>query len=66
MSNAQRAEVKAISDYNIAQVRLSQAMGTVLDMRYIRKALPVDEETTAKGSDAVIEALLSKVEDWTY
>jgi outer membrane protein TolC len=40
LSNAQRAEVKAISDYNIAQIRLAQSMGTVLDMRYVRKALP--------------------------
>jgi len=46
LSNAQRAEIKAISDYNIAQVRLAQTMGTVLDMRYVRKALPEESEQT--------------------
>ena len=46
LSNAQRAEIKAISDYNIAQVRLAQSMGTVLDMRYVRKALPGESEQT--------------------
>jgi len=40
LSNAERAEIKAISDYNISQVRLAQSMGTVLDMRYVRKTLP--------------------------
>jgi outer membrane protein TolC len=46
LSNAQRAEIKAISDYNISQVRLKQSMGTVLDMRYVRKALPTESEQT--------------------
>ncbi len=44
LSNAERGEIKAISDYNIAQVRLAQSMGTVLDMRYVRKALPKEDE----------------------
>ena len=44
LSNSQRLEIKAIADYNIAQVRLAQLMGTVLDMRYVRKALPEDSE----------------------
>ncbi|MHC4396408.1 MAG: TolC family protein [Planctomycetota bacterium] len=43
LSNAQRAEIKAISDYNISQVRLAQSMGTVLDIRYVLKALPQDD-----------------------
>lgn len=46
LSNAERAEIKAISDYNISQVRLAQSMGTVLDMRYVRKALPGGSEQT--------------------
>jgi outer membrane protein len=46
LSNAQRAEIKAISDYNISQVRLKQSMGTVLDIRYVRKALPTESEQT--------------------
>ena len=44
LSNSQRSEIKAIADYNIAQVRLAQLMGTVLDMRYVRKALAEDSE----------------------
>lgn len=40
LSNAERAVIKAITDYNISLVRLAQSMGTVLDMRYVRKALP--------------------------
>lgn len=34
---SQRAEVKAVVDFNIAMTRLAQATGTVLDMRYIRE-----------------------------
>jgi hypothetical protein len=44
-SNAQRAEIKAATDYNIAQIRLAQSMGTVLDMRYVRKFLPEDDSS---------------------
>ncbi len=51
LSNAQRAEIKAVSDYNIAQVRLAQSMGTVLDMRYVRKALPGDSAPGNKISN---------------
>lgn len=40
LANAQRSHIKAIVDYNTSLVRLAQATGTVLDMRYIRKALP--------------------------
>jgi outer membrane protein len=38
LANAQRAETKAIADYNIALSRLARAMGTVLEMRYVRSA----------------------------
>jgi len=41
LANSQRSEIKAITDYNTSFIRLAQAMGTVLDMRYVRKALPV-------------------------
>ncbi len=36
-ANAQRGEIKAIVDYNIALTRLAQATGTVLDLRYVRQ-----------------------------
>jgi outer membrane protein TolC len=36
---AQRAEIKAVVDYNIAMIRLAQTAGTVLDMRYVKPAL---------------------------
>ena len=51
LSNAQRAEIKSISDYNISQVRLAQSMGTVLDMRYVQKALPRDSEQKSEIGD---------------
>ncbi len=51
LSNAERAKIKAISDYNISQVRLAQSMGTVLDMRYVRKALPRDSEQKSEIGD---------------
>lgn len=35
LADAQRAEIKAIVDYNIALTRLAQATGKVLDLRYI-------------------------------
>jgi outer membrane protein TolC len=40
VANAQRAEIKAIVDYNIALTRLAQTTGTVLDLRYVQTALP--------------------------
>lgn len=46
LSNAQRAEIEAITNYNISLVRLLQSMGSVLDMRYVRKALPGEGEQT--------------------
>jgi len=38
--NAQRKEIKAIVDYNIALTRLAQTTGTVLDIRSVKTALP--------------------------
>jgi len=43
LSNSQRAEIKAITDYETSLVRLAQATGTVLEMRYIRQAMPKEE-----------------------
>jgi len=39
LSNARRAEIKAVVDYNIALTRLAQSTGTVLDMRYVQPQL---------------------------
>jgi len=39
LSNARRAEIKAVVDYNIALTRLAQSTGTVLDMRYVQPPL---------------------------
>jgi outer membrane protein len=47
LARSQRSHVKAIADYNTSLVRLNQSMGTVLDMRYIRKAL--SEEVKQKS-----------------
>lgn len=51
LSNAERAEIKAVTDYNASLVRLAQSMGTVLDMRYVRKALPRDSEQKSETGD---------------
>ncbi|MDH4202712.1 MAG: TolC family protein [Phycisphaerae bacterium] len=40
LAEAARGEIKAIADYNIALARLTQATGTVLDMRYVKNVLP--------------------------
>jgi outer membrane protein TolC len=41
LANAQRAEIRAIVDYNIALVRLAQAAGKVLDLSSVRSAIPM-------------------------
>jgi outer membrane protein len=45
LASAQRSEIKALVDYNTSLVNLAQATGTVLDMRYVRPALPQVPET---------------------
>ena len=40
LADALRGETESLTDYNIALVRLSQATGTVLDMRYVKNAMP--------------------------
>ena len=37
LADAQRAEIKAIADYNIALLRLAQATGMVLNLEYIKQ-----------------------------
>lgn len=51
LANAQRFEIKAITDYNNSLVRLSQATGTVLDMRYVRQALPQESAQDVEADD---------------
>jgi outer membrane protein len=41
LADAQRAEIRAIVNYNIALTRLAQAIGKVLDMRSVQSALPM-------------------------
>ena len=40
LADAQKAEIKAVVDYNIGLARLAQSVGKVMDLRYIRTALP--------------------------
>ncbi|MHC4083827.1 MAG: TolC family protein [Planctomycetota bacterium] len=61
LSNAQRAEIKAITDYNISLVRLAQSMGTVLDMRYVRQALPKESEHYRLKNENMKYLLLNKI-----
>jgi outer membrane protein TolC len=41
LADAQRAEIKAIADFNISLAELAQTMGTVLQLRQVSSALPV-------------------------
>jgi outer membrane protein len=41
LADTQRAEVNAITEFNISMVELAQTMGTVLDLRQVSTALPV-------------------------
>ena len=40
LANAERAEIKAIIDFNIALVRLARVTGRVLELDYVKRALP--------------------------
>jgi outer membrane protein len=40
LADAQRAEIKAIADFNISLAELAQTMGTVLELRQVSTALP--------------------------
>ncbi|MBN1806809.1 MAG: TolC family protein [Sedimentisphaerales bacterium] len=41
LADAQRAEINAITEFNISMVELAQTMGTVLELRQVGTALPV-------------------------
>jgi outer membrane protein TolC len=41
LADAQRAETKAIADFNISLAELAQTMGTVLELRQVSTALPI-------------------------
>jgi outer membrane protein TolC len=54
LAEASRGEIKAFADYNIALIRLAQTTGTVLDIRYVKNAMPkqpppTDSDETEKG-----------------
>lgn len=40
LANAERLEIKSVVDYNIALTRLAQATGDILDLHYVKTALP--------------------------
>ncbi|MHC4544599.1 MAG: TolC family protein [Planctomycetota bacterium] len=61
LANSQRAEIKAITNYNTSQVRLAQATGTVLDMRYVRQALPKESEHYRLKNENMKYFLLNKI-----
>ncbi len=41
LADAQMAEIKAITDFNISLAQLAQTMGTVLELRQVSTALPI-------------------------
>ena len=44
LADAQRAEIKAVADFNISLAQLAQTMGTVLELRQVSTALPIVSE----------------------
>ena len=44
LADAERAEIKAIADFNISLAQLAQTMGTVLELRQVSTALPIVSE----------------------
>jgi outer membrane protein TolC len=44
LADAERAEIKAIVDFNISLARLAQTMGTVMELRQVSTGLPVVSE----------------------
>jgi len=44
LADAQRAETKAIADFNISLAELAQTMGTILELRRVSTALPIISE----------------------
>ena len=44
LADAQRAEIKAVTDFNISLAQLAQTTGTVLELRQVSTALPVVSE----------------------
>jgi outer membrane protein TolC len=58
LAKAQRAEIKAIADYNIALARIARDTGTVLDLRSVQSALPkitgrdqLEEDSAGEGTE---------------
>jgi len=45
LADAQQAEIKAITDFNISLAQLAQTMGTVLELRQVSTALPAVSES---------------------
>jgi outer membrane protein TolC len=64
LASAQRGEIKAIVDYNIALTRLAQTTGTVLDMRHVKTALPTasgrNDKTNHKSNTQPAESALQQ------
>jgi len=44
LANVQRAENRAVADYNISLVQLARTLGTVLELHQIRSSMPVTGE----------------------
>ncbi len=57
LADAQRAEIKAIADFNISLAELAQAMGTVLELRQVSPALPAisKEHNIPEQTDELIQ-----------
>ena len=41
LANTQRAEIRAVVDFNISLVQLARTLGTVLDLHQIKSSMPI-------------------------
>jgi len=59
LADAQRAEIKAIADFNISLARLAQTTGTVLELHQVSTSLPVisgsNNTSEQAGESAAVE-----------
>ena len=49
LANAQRSEIRAVVEFNVALVQLAQIMGTVLELHQVRTTIPAPSTNNSKS-----------------
>ena len=49
LANAQRSEIRAVVEFNVALVQLAQIMGTVLELHQVRATIPAPSTNNSKS-----------------